>query len=204
MFRKLRARLSYANVMATIAVFIALGAGAYAAVNLPKNSVKSKHIKNAQVKNKDLRDEAVSAAKLRGDTRPIHFESSLPINSLTNVVLDENGYRITMACQSDGGSPQIDGNLRLPEDGTLDIQNITTETGAGVDSTTALQVDVDAATAFPIDVSNPAGGEVKTTGVVATYSGATRSAFLAIHEVASDDTDTCSIKGSLIPLTQAE
>ena len=38
---KLRERLTYANVMATIAVFIALGGGAYA-ITLKKNSVKSK------------------------------------------------------------------------------------------------------------------------------------------------------------------
>jgi hypothetical protein len=40
--------------MATIAVFIALGGGAYAAFSLPKNSVKSKHIVNGQVKPQDL------------------------------------------------------------------------------------------------------------------------------------------------------
>lgn len=38
MLPSLRARLSYANVMATIAVFVALGGGAYAAT-LPRNSV---------------------------------------------------------------------------------------------------------------------------------------------------------------------
>lgn len=38
---RLRSKLSYANVMATLAVFIALGGGAYA-ISLSKNSVKSK------------------------------------------------------------------------------------------------------------------------------------------------------------------
>jgi hypothetical protein len=39
MFSKIRARLSYANVMATIAVFGLLGGVSYAAVNPPRNSV---------------------------------------------------------------------------------------------------------------------------------------------------------------------
>ena len=50
----IRSRLTYANVMATVAVFIALGGGAYAVTKLDRNSVKSKHIVNGQVKPKDL------------------------------------------------------------------------------------------------------------------------------------------------------
>jgi hypothetical protein len=51
-----RTRLTYANVTATIALFIALGGGAYAAFNLPRNSVESKHIANGQVKAPDVAD----------------------------------------------------------------------------------------------------------------------------------------------------
>lgn len=46
---RIRAHLSYANVMSTIAVFIVLGGGAYAATKLPKNSVGTKQIKNGAV-----------------------------------------------------------------------------------------------------------------------------------------------------------
>ena len=45
----LREKLTYANVMATIAVFIALGGGAIAATQLPKNSVGAKQLKKAAV-----------------------------------------------------------------------------------------------------------------------------------------------------------
>jgi hypothetical protein len=41
----LRARLSYANVLATLAAFIALGAGAYAAQNVSRNSVSLSALK---------------------------------------------------------------------------------------------------------------------------------------------------------------
>ena len=45
---RLRNSVSYANVMATIAVFLALGGGAYAALRLPKNSVGTRQIKTAR------------------------------------------------------------------------------------------------------------------------------------------------------------
>ena len=41
-----RSHVTYANVIATLALFIALGGGAYAAIRLPKNSVTAKQIKN--------------------------------------------------------------------------------------------------------------------------------------------------------------
>jgi hypothetical protein len=52
--RRIRSHLTYANVMATLAVFLVLGGGAYAAFHLPRNSVRSKNIVNGQVKQPDL------------------------------------------------------------------------------------------------------------------------------------------------------
>jgi hypothetical protein len=46
---RIRSHLTYANVMATIAVFIALGGGAYAVYTAPKNSVVTKSIKDGAV-----------------------------------------------------------------------------------------------------------------------------------------------------------
>ena len=47
--RRIRPHLTYANVMATVAVFLALGGGAFAVTHLKKNSVKTKNIKNKAV-----------------------------------------------------------------------------------------------------------------------------------------------------------
>ncbi len=52
--RWIRGRLTYANVVSTIALFVVLGGVSYAAFHLPKNSVRSKNIVNHQVKSKDL------------------------------------------------------------------------------------------------------------------------------------------------------
>ena len=47
-------RLSYANVVATVALFIALGGSSYAALKLPRNSVGSAQIRNGSVQPRDL------------------------------------------------------------------------------------------------------------------------------------------------------
>ena len=57
-----------AYAIAIVALIAALAGGAYAAVQLGKNDVKSKHIKNGQVKNKDLADNAVNGAKVAPDS----------------------------------------------------------------------------------------------------------------------------------------
>jgi hypothetical protein len=62
-------KLSYANVMSTIAVFLALAGGATAiAMSLPKNSVKSKQIAKEAVKNSDIAKDAVTGDKVKEST----------------------------------------------------------------------------------------------------------------------------------------
>jgi hypothetical protein len=54
--RRLRKQLTYANVMSSIAVFVVLGGGAYAATTLPKNSVGSKQIMANAVTSSKVKD----------------------------------------------------------------------------------------------------------------------------------------------------
>jgi hypothetical protein len=49
MRKNLRSKLTFANVVSVIALFIALGGSAYAVTQLPKNSVGSKQLKNNAV-----------------------------------------------------------------------------------------------------------------------------------------------------------
>jgi hypothetical protein len=64
----MRPRLSYANVMATIAVFIALGGASYAALKLPKNSVGTKQLRNNAVVTAKVKKEAITASKVKKGT----------------------------------------------------------------------------------------------------------------------------------------
>jgi Collagen triple helix repeat (20 copies) len=69
--KKLRLRLTYANVMATIAVFVALGGGAaYAATRLPGNSVGTKQLQKEAVTPGKLSATAKSALSTPGAQGP--------------------------------------------------------------------------------------------------------------------------------------
>jgi hypothetical protein len=64
----IRSKFTYANVIATIALFAALGGGAYAATQLPKNSVGTAQIKNNAVTPAKLSQSA--EAGMQGPTGP--------------------------------------------------------------------------------------------------------------------------------------
>src|SRR5687768_5763018 len=59
---RLRAHLNYANVVATLALFIALGGTSYAVTQLPRNSVGASQIRSGAVRSAELRSGAVRSA----------------------------------------------------------------------------------------------------------------------------------------------
>lgn len=63
--RRLHQRLTYGNVVATMALFIALGGTSYAVTQLPRNSVGSAQIKRGAVGASELRRSAVSSRAIR-------------------------------------------------------------------------------------------------------------------------------------------
>ena len=65
--RRVIARLSYANVMATLAVFLVLGGGAYAAATLPAHSVGKQQLRKRAVTRPKLAPRSVHTAKLARD-----------------------------------------------------------------------------------------------------------------------------------------
>jgi len=62
--RNMFGKLTYSNVMATIAIFVALGGASYAAVGLPRDSVGSKQIRDQAVGTAKIRDGAVTGSKV--------------------------------------------------------------------------------------------------------------------------------------------
>ena len=78
MFARFRARLTYANVIATLALFTALGGSSYAALNLPKGSVGSTQLQKNSVTSVKVRPgtlvtsdfNASARSRLRGPEGP--------------------------------------------------------------------------------------------------------------------------------------
>jgi hypothetical protein len=70
-------RLTYANVVATLALFIALGGASYAALKVPKASVGSKQLKDDGVKTRDIAPDAVGADQLKeGSVGPTELQGN--------------------------------------------------------------------------------------------------------------------------------
>lgn len=64
--KQIRKRLTYANVMSSIAVFLVLGGAAIAATQLPKNSVGTKQLKKNAVVTAKIKNNAVTTGKIKG------------------------------------------------------------------------------------------------------------------------------------------
>jgi hypothetical protein len=71
MLARLRAHLTYANVVATIAVFIALGGSSYAALKLPKNSVGSEQLKPNSITSAKVKGGSLSTTDLKASARSL-------------------------------------------------------------------------------------------------------------------------------------
>ena len=66
MLLKLRARLTYANVVASLALFVALGGTSYAAL-----TVTGKNVKNNSLTGRDVRNGSLDSRDLNPDTRSV-------------------------------------------------------------------------------------------------------------------------------------
>ena len=64
MFTKVRSQLSFSNVIAVIALFVALGGTSYAVAT---GSIDSREIKNNTIRSKDIRTGQVASGDLKND-----------------------------------------------------------------------------------------------------------------------------------------
>ncbi len=84
--KHVRKRLTYANVMSSLAVFLVLGGGAAVAAGLGKNSVGTAQIKRNAVKVGKLAPEAVKAGKLAKNAVPTNRlrDNAVSANKIAN------------------------------------------------------------------------------------------------------------------------
>jgi hypothetical protein len=111
MARKLCQRLSYANVMSTLAVFLALGGSSYAALNLRSRDIANNTVRSIDVRNHSLRDRDVKRNSLTGRT--------VKESRLTRVPRARNAQRV-------GGLTATDLLVKCPN-GTFPIADVCIE-----------------------------------------------------------------------------
>jgi hypothetical protein len=152
---RLKDRLSYANVMSTIAVFIALGGSAYAATLLPRDSVGSAQIKRSAVGPSELRTGAVSSRTIRNETIRLGDIASAARLSLRGAKGDPGPAGVALHAAINSGGAAVRGNATA----------FNHQGGSGL-YTIAFGRDVSAceATATLAAVPNGAGVEQPTPG----------------------------------------
>jgi hypothetical protein len=109
--RRAQERLSYANVTATAAVFIALGGTSYAVLSIDSGDVRDNSLRSRDVRDDTLRSRDVRDRSLRG--------RDLRRSSLGGDVVKESALApVPHALESDrlGGVPAQDFRLRCPGD----------------------------------------------------------------------------------------
>ncbi len=89
---RLRSRLTYANVVSTLCLFLLLGGTAYATLSLPKNSVGSKQLKPNSVTGEKVKKGSISAS----DLKPSGISALLPVTAYTKLESDARYLRGTV------------------------------------------------------------------------------------------------------------
>ena len=87
MFRSLRSRLTYANVMSTLAVFIALGGSSYAAVSLNGRDLKHRSVPGTKIKRNALTGAEIRESRLGRVPRAAYADQLSP--EATQQLLDK-------------------------------------------------------------------------------------------------------------------
>ncbi len=165
--RRMRDRLSYANVMATIAVFIALGGSAYAATQLGKNTVGTKQLKKNSVTAAKIKDAAITAGKIQdGAVSPGKLSgNAISTSNVTDKAITNGKLADGAVTDSKLASAAIGAGKLAPNSVTgaeVAPGSLSTADLAGADSTSSLHGDAGAIAAhscFTAEIDIP-GAEV--------------------------------------------
>jgi hypothetical protein len=118
--------LTYANVVATIALFVALGGGAIAASTLGKNSVGPKQLKKNAVTTAKIKNKAVTGAKIKpGTITGTQVNAStlgtVPVANLANSIAPPEAVHMVGA----PGEPGFENNWKnVPSEGALNFNGV--------------------------------------------------------------------------------
>jgi hypothetical protein len=182
---KLRSHLTYANVMATIAVFLALGGAATAALKLPKKSVGTKQLKRSAVSNPKLADGAVTNSKLAAGavTDPKVQGGTLTAGKIAPDQVVKGVVAREFVSLNQGSGAFFDQDLQCAA-GEQAVGGGATGTTAGTRSFPSNDTETDLMASGPIDANNQAtvGGQVATGWHVSMtfVSGANKDAHLYV------------------------
>jgi hypothetical protein len=165
MLTKLRASLTYANVMATVAIFVALGGTSYAVASgsidsreLKNNGVRSKDIRNNDLRSKDIRDRSLLTKDFKSGQLPAGPVGPQGPKGDTG----PSGLPPKQTLEISAWSAQLSGTAARTGAGCVDFQNaggqalldLPLPAGAQITAIRARYIDTTAANSIQIGVHN--------------------------------------------------
>jgi hypothetical protein len=203
MLSRLRARLTYANVIATVAMFVALGGSSYAALNLPKNAVGAAQLKKDSVRASEVKNGSLGLGEFKASER-----SRLRGPQGAQGAPGAQGLQGPQGLQGTAGTARAygevvvtGGNYALVPGTSKGVVAIAQ--GGGGNSAACIQLDssIDAATAITVATPNNrnAGGQAFDTEVLIArplaYCGGTLP---NVTEVVTTTTGGGSVKRAFV------
>jgi hypothetical protein len=138
---KIRAHLSFANVISIVALFVALGGTSYAVTkvgskNIKKNAVRTKHIKRSQVTSGDIRNRTIgsqdlapgliggtlqaTAGQARRDAGPAGIPASQNYTTVATLSGLQPGAYVLLAKANQSANIRTEGRCRVSAEGDYD------------------------------------------------------------------------------------
>ena len=135
-FSRLRARASFANVTASLAMFIALGGSSYAAVKITGSDVRNgslsgRDVRNGSLTGRDIRSDSISGRDIRGLTAADFGAGQLPtgprwllINESGDIEEQSGGFTV-VSKPGINGQPATNPNIYVNAGSSLIAKGLT-------------------------------------------------------------------------------
>ena len=220
--RSLRSRLTYANVMSSLAVFLVLGGVSYAAATLPRNSVGSKQLRRNSVTHSKLTNGSVGRNELRSSLRSrldrsgapgprgpagpgakrLHFSEPGSASPKPTTILRINGLTMAVNCGQSASGTTLTTQIRSDAPGTF-FDNFTVDQGTdpsqpGSVNTGSLQQELPGGSALSAPQPTVDTGFFRAFATVHVVSGS-HTTTLSVVTFTSGDDDRCQVEGTAIP-----
>ena len=205
---RLRARLTYANAMSTIALFVALGGVSYAATQLPPGSVGTKQLRDKAVTGRKV---ATSTLGIRGMSQQtktslgavrIRYSNAATESGSARTLFRLGGLKLEATCQRT--APGSDTNLVFYATGS---QAMTLDDTFGNDSGTdphspgavtagTLRFDLPAHQRTQLGGPGPDAGHYFRNAATAIFTSSSHTIVATIIAIADGTTGHCSANGA--------
>jgi len=205
--RLVRQRMTFANLVSLLALFLAVGGVSYAAMTLPADSVGTRQLKPLAVTGGKLADGSVHMRSLGGGivkkgVHPIRFSAQGTADGTDpEVVFDVGGLKFTASCQTSGGQTTLNATATSVRDAVAQDQ-FNVDTGTDPSSPGPLQsgtIQVPFQANQPIDLGQPAVNSTDYFRAVANlvYSGGNRVLTADVATFVDGTAGTCTIYGTV-------